>query len=110
MARRAGGIAFWIAVVVGTALMGWGVYYYLDVTPDWERRIKFGVWLVGLDLVHDLVLLGAIWVAMVGWALVRRAPSDPVGQGAERLKNSWNSSSPTSATESTENPTGGSMA
>ncbi len=151
--EREVGIAFWIAVVVGSAIMAWGVFYYLDVTPDWDRRINFGVWLVGIDLVHDLLLapflvavgwavaravpprwraptqaglilsgtvllvawlplnetaagtdnptiqpndyrtatlalLGGIWVAMVGWALVRRPPGDGVSQGSDRLKKS----------------------
>lgn len=69
---RPGGPAFWAAAIVGAALMGWGVFYFLDVTPDWDRRINFGVWLVGLDLVHDLVL--APFVVAVGWAVARAVP------------------------------------
>ena len=66
------GIGFWVAVAVGAALMGWGVYYFFDVTPDWDRRINFGVWLVGLDVAHDVVL--APFVVAVGWAVTRAVP------------------------------------
>ena len=177
---RPGGAVFWTAVVMGTAIMGWGIFYFFSVTPDWDRRINFGVWFVGLDLAHDLllapmvvaigwsvaravsprwkaptqaglilsgtvlliawlplnetaagtnnptiqpndyrtatlVLLIGIWASMTGWALLRRPSVEadhdttPRSQGSERLKNSWNSSSPVSATDTTDNPTGGSM-
>ncbi len=48
--------SFWIALVPGVALMAWGARLYLDATPDLTRRIDLAGWLVGLDLVHDLLL------------------------------------------------------
>jgi hypothetical protein len=67
------GPAFWAAVAVGVAVMGWGTFLFLEATPDGDRRINFVVFLVGADLTHDLVI--APLVCLVGVALARVAPT-----------------------------------
>lgn len=47
---------FWLGLLPGVALMGWGVRLYLDATPDLARRLDLAGWLVGADLVHDLLV------------------------------------------------------
>lgn len=66
------GAGFWVALGVGAALMGWGVWLFLDATPRAEARVSFATWLVGADLVHDLVF--APLVAVAAWLLVRLVP------------------------------------
>lgn len=66
------GRSFWIGLVVGSALMLWGAWLYLDVTPDGRRRVSFVSWIVGLDVAHDL-LLGPVVVG-IGLIVVRFVP------------------------------------
>ena len=65
--------SFWIALPVGLVPMAWGSWLYLDATPDLRRRIDFAAWLVGADLVHDLVL--APLVVLLGWTAARLVPA-----------------------------------
>lgn len=77
-----GGPRFWVALVVGALIMGWGVALFLEATPATEARRSFVVWLVGADLAHDLLL--APVVAVVAWLLARVVPArwwPPVAAG-----------------------------
>jgi hypothetical protein len=65
--------SFWIGLAAGLVPMVWGTWLYLDATPDLRRRIDFGAWLVGADLVHDFVF--APLVVAVGWAAARVVPA-----------------------------------
>lgn len=65
--------AFWVGLSVGVLLMGWGVRLYLESTPDLDRRLDLVKWLVGLDLVHDLLLAPA--VVGVGYLVSRAVPA-----------------------------------
>ena len=62
-----GGARFWVALAVGGAVMGWGVWLFLDATSSGTARRSFVTWLVGADLAHDLVV--APVVALAAWAL-----------------------------------------
>ena len=66
------GRSFWIGLASGTPLMLWGVWLYLDATPDLRRRTSLLGWLVGLDLAHDLVL--APLIVLIGLAVARVVP------------------------------------
>ncbi|MGH9022098.1 MAG: hypothetical protein ACRDV9_03215, partial [Acidimicrobiia bacterium] len=72
------GRGFWVALVVGGGLIGWGVVLLFGATPDLDRRINFATWVVGLNLAHDLVAIPAVLgVGAVVARLVRgnwRAP------------------------------------
>jgi len=67
------GRSFWIGLAIGSALMLWGAWLYLDATPDAERRASLVRWIVGLDLAHDLLL--APVVVLVGLGVARAVPS-----------------------------------
>ena len=66
------GRSFWIGLAIGSGLMLWGAWLYLDVAPDGRRRGSFVRWIVGLDLAHDLVL--APVVVGIGLLVVRYVP------------------------------------
>jgi hypothetical protein len=66
------GLRFWLAVIAGVALMGWGVYLFFGATSGLEPRLGLALTLVGLDLAHDLVV--APFVCLVGVAVARVAP------------------------------------
>jgi hypothetical protein len=66
------GPTFWVGVVVGLALLSWGVYLFLDATPEADRRLGFAATLVGADLAHDLLVAPA--VCLVGLLVARLAP------------------------------------
>lgn len=66
------GRSFWIGLAVGSALMLWGAWLYLDVTPDGRRRVSFASWIIGLDVAHDLALAPA--VVAIGLIVVRFVP------------------------------------
>jgi hypothetical protein len=68
-ARATHGVAFWIAVVGGLAVAGFGVAGYLERYPDVTRRVELARWIVGVDLAHDFLL--APLVVLAGY-LVRR--------------------------------------
>lgn len=65
------GPAFWLAVVVGVGVMGWGVWLFLEAT-SLSELFDLGVWIVGPDVVVDWLVLPA--VALVGVAVARWAP------------------------------------
>ncbi len=67
-----GGTRFWVALVVGAAVMAWGVFLFLEATPAAAARHSFAIWVVGADLAHDLLL--APVVAGLGWLLARAVP------------------------------------
>ena len=67
-----GGLRFWLALAGGSAVMGWGVWLFLAETSSGEARRSFATWLVGADLVHDLLVAPVIAVA--AWALARVVP------------------------------------
>ena len=66
------GRRFWVAVVLGGALMVWGAYLFIDATSTFDRRVNFVVYLVGAALVHDFVVAPAICAA--GLVCVRLLP------------------------------------
>lgn len=66
------GRSFWIGLAIGSALMAWGLWLYLDVTPDRERRVSLVSWIVGLDLAHDLLLAPVI--VGIGLVVARVVP------------------------------------
>src|SRR4051812_11876992 len=72
------GAGFWVGLVVGGILMAYGVRGVLmDLGPGNPR--KLATWVVGLDLVHDLLVAPVLVV--VGLAISRalpRAASGPV--------------------------------
>ncbi len=67
------GIGFWIAVVAGSAIAGYGVAGFLDRYPDLSHRISLARWIVGVDLTHDLVL--APTVVVIGLIVRRIVPA-----------------------------------
>lgn len=64
--------SFWVGVGLGVPLMAWGARLYLEATPDLERRVDLGAWVVGLDLAHDLMLAPVILA--VGYLVSRFVP------------------------------------
>lgn len=68
------GRAFWVAVVVGGAVMAFAVRGALVDLPL-SSFGSWGKWLIGLDLVNDFVILPV--VALVGLGLARL----PLGRG-----------------------------
>lgn len=67
------GRAFWISVVAGVAIMAYGIDGYFDRYPDFMRRFSLGQWIVGVNVVHDLVL--APIVLVVGLGVARLVPT-----------------------------------
>ena len=65
------GLRVWVAIVVGFAIMGFGVRELFRFTPQVDRRWDIAKWVIGLDLVHDLVI--APVVCLTGLALARVA-------------------------------------
>lgn len=72
--RSEHGTRFWIALTLGASVTAWGVALYLDATPDLDRRVDFAVWLVGLDLAHDLLVAPLAIVVGVAVARLVRGP------------------------------------
>lgn len=66
------GPGFWIAVVVGGALMAWGGYLFIDATAAFDQRLNFVGYLVGAAVVHDLAV--APVVCGVGLLTARLVP------------------------------------
>ena len=69
--RRPARVGFWIGLAVGGAVMVYGVRGALDGLGT-GNPTKLAVWVVGLDLAHDLVL--APVVVVVGLLLGRLLP------------------------------------
>lgn len=64
--------AFWIGLVVGLAVMTYGIRGLL-VDAAATRPTKAVAWLVGADLLHDLVLIPI--VLAIGWLTRRVVPN-----------------------------------
>lgn len=69
--ERRYGPGFWVAVVVGGAVMAWGAYLFAEAT-SFAELFDLGVWIVGPDVVVDWLVLPA--VGLVGLAVGRWAP------------------------------------
>ena len=66
-----GGPAFWVGLVLGSAVMAFGVRGLVNGLST-DSLGSVGRWVVGADLVHDLVL--APVVVLLGAAVGRRLP------------------------------------
>lgn len=62
------GAGFWIGLVVGFAIMAYGIVGAL-ANQGATRPVRAATWLVGADLLHDALV--APIVCAVGWLLVR---------------------------------------
>jgi hypothetical protein len=70
------GPVFWVALLIGGAIMAFGVRGVLaDLGTD--NPAKLATWVVGLDLVHDLVAAPAI--VIIGLVLARLLPAPARG-------------------------------
>jgi hypothetical protein len=67
-----GGAGFWIAVVIGGAIGGYGLLGLLQAAPA-TRPPQALLGALGLDLLHDAVL--APIACVVGYVIVRRLPA-----------------------------------
>ncbi len=65
------GVTFWIAFVIGAGVMAYGIRGL--VTDLEDSSVEVAKWVIGADLLHDLVL-APIAVA-VGWTINRIVPS-----------------------------------
>ena len=65
------GRAFWIGLALGTAVMGVGLFGLLDGTRLASAR-DVVTWVIGADLLHDLVV--APLVCLIGLGLARAVP------------------------------------
>jgi len=65
------GITFWIGVVIGGGVMAFGLRGLLDQV-DTTSAAAIARWVIGADLVHDLLL--APIAILVGWAAGRAVP------------------------------------
>lgn len=68
-----GGLRFWVGLAVGVAIMAWGVRLFLEAAPSRSARRGLATWIVGADLLHDLIV--APLVLAVGWLLARLVPA-----------------------------------
>ena len=62
----------WTCFVVGGRIMAYGVIGLLDST-SWSAAKSVAVWVVGADLLHDLLI--APVVCLLGSVIARRAPA-----------------------------------
>ena len=63
------GVGFWIGLALGLPIMAYGVVG--AATNAGTHPIKLATWIVGADLIHDLLV--APVVGLVGWLLVKVA-------------------------------------
>jgi hypothetical protein len=70
--RTAGGVGFWIAVAVGAAIGGYGLFGLLDAAPA-TRPPQALLGAFGLNLLHDAVL--APVACAIGVGLARLLPA-----------------------------------
>jgi hypothetical protein len=66
------GPAFWLAVAVGLATAAVGVGAFGGRHPDLDTRVALALWIVGANLVHDVVVLPV--TAAVGLLVTRVLP------------------------------------
>jgi len=67
------GPAFWVGLVIGGAIMAWGAWLFVDLTSSAAPRRGLVVWIVGIDLLHDLVLVPVVLAG--GWLMARFVPA-----------------------------------
>ena len=65
------GIAFWVGLLIGGAVMAYGIRGVLMDSRATDPSVLVQ-WVVGADLVHDLIV--APLVVAVGWAVTRTVP------------------------------------
>lgn len=65
------GVAFWVGLVAGWALIGYGIGALLD-NPDDTHPDRLARWFVGGVVAHHLVV--APFVSLVGWGLAQVLP------------------------------------
>src|SRR5437868_5300868 len=65
------GAAYWTGLLVGIGVLGYGVAGLLT-HASLSRAAKAAIWLVGADLVHDLLFAPAVFAA--GWLVARFVP------------------------------------
>jgi hypothetical protein len=65
------GAGFWIGLVVGFAIMAYGIRGAL-INHVATQPARFAIWLVGADLLHDAIV--APVVCSFGWLLTRVVP------------------------------------
>jgi hypothetical protein len=70
--RSPHGIAFWVALPIGIVIASVGVRSYLARYHDGVRRLALAKWIVGVDVVHDAVLVPLVIVT--GLVLRRIVP------------------------------------
>ena len=66
------GAAFWIALVIGLGILGFGVRGVVRTFHTAEARFVFGRYIVASDLWHDLVIAPTTFIA--AWITSRVAP------------------------------------
>ena len=71
MTERRGPMA-WICLVVGAGIMVYGVIGLLGST-SWSAAGSVALWVVGADLLHDLLI--APMVCLLGFVIARRTPT-----------------------------------
>ena len=76
-ARTTHGCGFWIAAAAGISVAGYGIVGYLAKYPDLTRRLALARWIVGIDLVHDLLV--APLVVVVGAVVRKLVPPRALG-------------------------------
>lgn len=62
------GVAFWASVVIGWAVIAWGLVLVLDGIADTGDRFNAAVYLIGAAVVHDGLVAPA--VCLVGFGLL----------------------------------------
>ncbi len=65
-ARTRAGASFWIALVIGGAIMAFGIRGALDELSSFPDVVR---WVIGADLIHDFVI--APIAVGIGWAVGR---------------------------------------
>lgn len=61
-----------VSTIIGVAAMAYGVWSAFDLGHD-THPFELSRWVIGLDIIHDLVLIPVIGLA--AWVLVRFAPA-----------------------------------
>jgi hypothetical protein len=66
------GASFWVAYGVGTAVMAWGVWLFVQATSP-DELVGLGLWVVLSDLLVDWIAVPVVLLA--GWLVVRLLPA-----------------------------------
>ena len=70
--EREHGPGFWVAYVVGGAVMAWGGLLLVRSTSTGGERFGFALWIVLADVLVDWLVLPV--VALAGWLVARFVP------------------------------------